>query len=730
MDKEFSIFQYDFNSNSEIEITENHREFLSWPIVYFLNNEKSQEAYVGETTDVVSRLKAHVKNHQKQKNTKVHLVLSSLFNKSVALDLESYLIRYISADGIYTLQNANLGITNHRYYQQKEIYWNIFKEIWNELRSLGIARHSLEHIDNSDLFKYSPYKSLSQEQVSSLKMILNCLLDEEAKTSLIQGGAGTGKSILAIFIFKLLKTNLDDFNTSDFDEDEELFTLIDKVKKKYSKLNMALVIPMASFRKTISKVFKNIKGLSSDMVIGPSDLAKNKYDLIIVDEGHRLRQRVNLGPYFKPFDITSEKFGMDKFTCTELDWVLHQSKKSLIFYDRFQSIKPSDVPRERFIILEKNKSTRIETLRTQFRSKGGINYVNFIHNLFDAKTNNLKLFKAIDFELKLFDNIDDLVNEISEKENKEGLSRLVAGYAWEWVSKKDKNKFDIEISNVKLKWNSVAVDWVNSPNSINEVGCIHTTQGYDLNYTGVIIGPEIDYDFENNQFIIYKDRYKDKAGKNTISAESILKEYIINIYKTILLRGIKGTFIYAVNDNLKNYLAQFIPLQTKVKDVPVISIVDAPTERTIPYYDLKIAAGSFSSLQQVERTKYIELTEYVDSGKDYFACKVIGESMNKIIPNDSVCLFERYTGGSRNGKIVLVEMTDFNDSDTGSNYTVKEYTSKKTVSEEGWKHEEITLLPRSSNYYPPIILRDEGTLNLKVVGVFIKVIGNDIDYKR
>lgn len=725
MYKNFSIFKYDFNSNTEIEITENHREFLSWPIVYFLNNEKSQEAYVGETTDVVNRLKTHVKNQQKQKNTKVHLVLSSLFNKSVALDLESYLIRYISADGIYTLQNGNLGITNHRYYQQKEIYWNIFKEIWNELRGLGIARHSLEHINNSDLFKYSPYKSLSLEQISSLKMILNCLLDEEAKTSLIQGGAGTGKSIIAIFIFKLLKTNLDDFNTSDFDEDLELYALIEKVKKKYSNLNMALVIPMASFRKTISKVFKNIKGLSSDMVIGPSDLAKKEYDLIIVDEGHRLRQRVNLGPYFKPFDSTSEKLGMDKFTCNELDWVLHQSKKCIIFYDHFQSIKPSDVPRDRFISLENDKSTRVESLRTQFRSKGGIDYVNFIHNLFDAKTNNIDQFKAIDFELKIFDNIEDLVNQIYEKENKEGLSRLVAGYAWEWVSKKDKNKFDIEIGDVKLKWNSVAVDWINSSNSVNEVGCIHTTQGYDLNYTGVIIGPEIDYDFENNKFIIYKDRYKDKAGKNTISSESILKDYVINIYKTILLRGIKGTFIYVVNNNLKKYLSQFIPLHIKNKDVPVLSIVEAPSERTVPYYDLKIAAGSFSSLQHVESTRYIELSERLHAGKDFFACKVIGESMNKIIPNNSVCLFERYNGGSRNGKIVLVEMTDFNDSDTGSNYTVKEYTSKKTISEEGWKHEEIKLLPRSNKNYYPIVLRDEETINLKVIGVFIKVLGND-----
>ncbi len=724
MNKEFTIYHYDFNSNLEIELIENHREFLSWPIVYFLNDIKSQEAYVGETTDPINRLKTHSKNDKKQKNTKVHLVLSRLFNKSAALDLESYLIRYISADGFYTLQNGNLGISNHRYYQQKEIYWNIFKDIWNELRSLGIARHSLEHIDNSDLFKYSPYKSLSREQISGLKMILTCLLDGNAKVSLIQGGAGTGKSILAIFIFKLLKTNLEDFNFSDFEEeDHELFRLIQKVKLKYANLTMTLVIPMSSFRKTISKVFKNIKGLSGDMVIGPSDLAKKKYDLVIVDEGHRLRQRVNLGPYFKPFDNTSQKLGLDKSNCTELDWVLRQSKKCLIFYDRFQSIKPSDVPRQRFISLEKEKTTRIETLKTQFRSKGGINYVNFIHNLFDANHKNLKPFHSIDFDLRLYNNAEDLVKEINDREFEVGLSRLVAGYAWEWVSKKDKNKFDIKIGNIQLKWNSVAVDWVNSPNSINEVGCIHTTQGYDLNYVGVIIGPEIDYDFENEKLVIYKERYKDKAGKNTITDELVLKEYIINIYKTILLRGIKGAYVFAVNKNLTTYLAQYMPRQINIKNNSQFHRLDDPNDRTLPFYDLKIAAGSFSSQQQVENIKYIELDDETIINKDYFACRVIGESMNRIIPNGSICLFEKYSGGSRNGKIVLVEMTDFTDYDTGSNYTIKEYTSKKTSTEEGWKHEEIVLLPKSSEDYSPIILRDEETINLKVVGIFIKVLG-------
>jgi hypothetical protein len=403
---------------------------------------------------------------------------------------------------------------------------------------------------------------------------------------------------------------------------------------------------------------------------------------------------------------------------------LHQSNKCLIFYDRFQSIKPSDTPRQRFIELEKDNTTRLETLKTQFRSKGGINYVNFIHNLFDANLKQLLPFKSLDFDLKLFDNPEDLVNEIKLKEQAEGLSRLVAGYAWEWVSKKDKNKFDINIGTVQLKWNSVAIDWVNSPNSINEVGCIHTTQGYDLNYVGVIIGPEIDYDFEREELVVYKDRYKDKAGKNTITDELVLKEYIINIYKTILLRGIKGTYIFAINKNLNTYLAQYIQGHSNKTKSSIIHVLDAPNNRTIPFYDLKIAAGSFSTQQQVENTKHIEMDEENNTKKDYFACRVIGESMNKIIPNGSICLFERYSGGTRNGKIVLVEMTDYTDSDTGSNYTIKEYTSKKTTSEEGWKHEEIVLLPKSTKAYSPIILRDEETIHLKVVGVFIKVLGH------
>src|SRR5690606_11217168 len=115
---------------------------------------------------------------------------------------------------------------------------------------------------------------------------------------------------------------------------------------------------------------------------------------------------------------------------------------------------------------------------------------------FDAtQYKQLKPLSIKDYEIYLFDDIEALVKRIHKKEKSDGLSRLIAGYAWEWKSQKDEKAYDIEIDNVKLKWNSITVDWVNSANAINEVGCIHTTQGYDVNYAGIIIGPEIDYDF-------------------------------------------------------------------------------------------------------------------------------------------------------------------------------------------------------------------------------------------
>lgn len=726
MEDKFQLVKRDFNDTIITEIELISPKYLSWPLVYLLSDNKSKSAYIGETTDVQKRMRAHLKHSEKNKMESVHFITSDYFNKSATLDIESNLIRYIAADGKFKPINGNLGIANHHYYQQKEVYWDLFTGIWDSLRSIGIARHSLDYIDNSDLFKYSPYKSLSGGQVEGLKKILNCLLDDNAKISLIEGGAGTGKSILAIFLFKLLKTDLSDFNYSDFEDSEtELLDLLERVKERYSDLKMALVIPMSSFRKTISNVFKNIQGLNAKMVIGPAEMVKSHYDILIIDESHRLRRRVNLGAYYGKFDEYCLALGLDKETSSELEWAQLQSDKLVLFYDEKQSIKPSDVLQEDFEALKKLPNTRYEKLLTQFRVRGGEQYVRFINDLLDNKLKADKRYISSEYEVCIYDSLSQMVSDIKNKESIYGLSRLVAGFAWDWISKDDKSKYDIVVDNTSLQWNSVAVDWVNSKNSINEVGCIHTIQGYDLNYIGVIIGPEIGYDPVLGEFIVKPELYKDKNGKQTIKDVNILKSYIINIYKTILLRGIRGTYMYICDENLRAYFEQFLPVREEKQQPISLKIYDEPiSEQCVPYYNLEVAAGSFSELQQPDDIKYIELEAGNKVSEDYFACKVVGESMNKIIPNGSIALFKKSVGGSRNGLICLVESVDIQDTDLGGHYTIKEYESKKTYEEELWQHSEIILKPLSNNpNYTPIHLRDEETTQLKVLGVFVRVIG-------
>jgi DUF2075 family protein/predicted GIY-YIG superfamily endonuclease len=721
---EFVIDRYHFNAEMFDDFKNSHYAKDLWPIVYILSDGSIMEAYVGETTDTYARMANHLKNNAKNKLTAVHIITSEKFNKSATLDIESNLIKYISGDGKYKLLNANVGLANHNYYQKKEVYWDVFKSIWNKLRAEGISRHSIEHIDNSDLFKYSPYKTLSNDQKYGLMVILKGLLNKNFKNTIVEGGAGTGKTVLAVFLFKLLISNNEDFNFKEFGDDEtEFIQTIIELKEKYPNPKMALVVPMSSFRNTLKKVFKNIKGLCANMVIGPAEIVKSDYDIVFVDESHRLRRRVNLGTYFHAFDVVCEKLNLDKNNCSELDWILKKSKTAILFYDENQSIKPSDVKKEDFHKLKFNKSTNVEYLKSQFRVRGGTDYVQYICDLLACKlTSTHKIFNSEKYEFLLFDSIAEMVNEIKAKDAVGGLSRLIAGYSWPWISKSDKSLYDIEIDELKLQWNSVSDDYINSLNALNEVGCIHTTQGYDLNYSGIIFGNEITYDKVKDEILIIKENYFDKNGKQSIVDPEDLKSFIINIYKTIMLRGIKGTYVYVCDKNLREYFAKHIANYKPEEATDIIPHKDLiPYVNSVPVYDLKAAAGNFSDLQivNVEDFEWIALPSRYKATKDLFACKVVGESMNKVIPNGSICLFRKYTGGNRNGKIVLVEHTSLQEKEFGAGYTVKEYHSKKNIDTDQWSHESITLKPLSNNDgYTPIEITEDKSTGLQTIGVF------------
>lgn len=722
------INHYDFENSLFEDFSTNHFAKDLWPLVYILSDGDTKTAYVGETTDAYSRMGTHLKHKTKSKLTSVHLITSEKFNKSATLDIESNLIKYMSGDNKFTLLNGNLGLANHNYYQKKEVYWDIFNTIWNQLRAEGISKHSIEHIDNSDLFKYSPYKSLTKEQSQGLFQILQSLATGKYDNTIVEGGAGTGKTILAIFLFKMLSSQLEDFSFKEFGAEENTYLdLVNQIKKVLPNPKMALVVPMSSFRTTLKKVFKNIKGLSASMVIGPAQVSKEKYDLLVVDESHRLRRRVNLGAYFGAFDKACLALNLDKHNASELDWVTMQSKHTVLFYDEGQSIKPSDAKKEQFDLIKRDKNTSILKLKSQFRVKGGNAYVEYIDSLLHDKLKvDSSKFNSKEYEFTMFDSLETMIEQIKLRDKESGLSRLIAGYSWEWKSNKDKDAFDIKIDNVQLKWNGTSNDWINSDGAINEVGCIHTTQGYDLNYSGIIFGNEISFNPETKEIIVKEENYFDKNGKQSIKDPKELKAFILNIYKTIMLRGIKGTYIYVCDPLLKAHFESFVP-KYKTDQVGIKTLFKTenikPFENSIPLYSLKVAAGEFGEIQQVEDVQWLNIPEKIKPSKDLFVCEVIGESMNKVIPNGALCLFRKYSGGSRNGQIVLVENTNMHDSDFGSCYTVKEYESKKYEDEDGWKHQSIILKPLSTDSsYENIVLEDEDMTTFKVIGTFECVI--------
>jgi DUF2075 family protein/SOS-response transcriptional repressor LexA/predicted GIY-YIG superfamily endonuclease len=699
-----------------------------WPLVYILSDGTSKMAYVGETTDAYARMSAHLKHPHKSKLSAVHLISSEKFNKSATLDIEANLIKYMSGDQVFQLLNGNLGLANHNYYQKKEVYWDVFTSLWDLLRAKGITKHSLSHLDNSDLFKYSPYKSLTAEQSEGLLELLRSLASGSHSSTLIEGGAGTGKTILALFLFKMLCSQPDEFSFKDFGAEEQTFVdLIQQVQARFPNPKIALVVPMSSFRTTLKRVFKNIKGLNANMVIGPAEVSKEKYDLLVVDEAHRLRRRVNLGAYFGAFDKSCEQLNLEKHTCSELDWVTSQAQHTVLFYDATQSIKPSDVKKEAFDLLKSKLDTNTFGLKSQFRVKGGNAYVDFVQRLLHLRlAPDTAPFASKDYAFTLFDSLETMVEQIQLRDQEIGLSRLIAGYSWEWKSNKDSTAFDIQVDGVKLKWNGTAIDWINTEGSVNEVGCIHTTQGYDLNYSGIIFGHEIGYDPVKKQIVIRPEHYYDKNGKQSIKDPEELKSFILNIYQTILLRGIRGTYIYACDPQLREYFRSFVPsFAAPAARVGLTFLTEdiRPFENALPFYDLKVAAGSFSEVQSEEEMRWVALPDGVRPSSDLFVCQVIGESMNKVISNGTYCLFRKYSGGSRNGQIVLVESTSIQDTDYGSRYTIKEYESKKSEDAEGWKHQSIVLKPLSTAMgYMPIVLEADELKEFRVIGVFDRVL--------
>ncbi|XTI84382.1 hypothetical protein V2W45_1507802 [Cenococcum geophilum] len=550
----------------------------TWQLACRANPNRLRDIYVGESLNAAGRLRQHLETPAKQHLKNIRVIIDERFNKSVCLDLESYLIRMLAGDGANRVLNRNNGITESKYYQ-REMYREGFRNIFERLKADGIFTRSIPEIENSVLFKLSPFKALTEDQATSVEEIVKGFLidvERDAKSMIvIQGDPGTGKTVVAIYMIKLLVDIKTFTSLEDLDSDSRFSNFFTETNQRLLQgLRIGLVVPQQSLRDSIKKVFRKTPGLNPSMVMTPFDVGQfdGIFDLLLVDETHRLNQRANqpsgvLNAKFAT--ITRELFGSDDTSKTQLDWIRAKSRHQIFLLDAAQSVRPADLPSELLLdlVADTRASERHFQLRTQMRVQAGSDFVSYVRWILDSRPLSFPRVRRDfgEYDFRAFDSVAHMRDEIFRRNAEVGLSRMVAGYAWEWKTKRDKNAFDIEIGLTRLCWNSTPTDWIASSNALEEVGSIHTVQGYDLNYVGVIIGPDLRFDPERRRLFIDRDSYFDKKGKEnnpalgrTYSDDDLLR-FITQIYAVLMTRGIRGTYVYACDPGLREYLKAFIP---------------------------------------------------------------------------------------------------------------------------------------------------------------------------
>lgn len=384
----------------------------------------------------------------------------------------------------------------------------------------------------SDLFQHNPAYILLDEQVIAYANIMKYACASDKRTTIIvNGGPGTGKSVVAMNVF------------------------VDLLK---SGKNALFVAPNSSFKTAMIDVlaWHKVKAKNRLMKIFSGstkfcEVSPLSYDVLIVDEAHRLKAK---GTYMYKGD-------------SQVEDVIKASRVNVFFIDDEQRIRPNDEGSMDYVesVAKKNHSEVIKVeLKAQFRCSGADGFVNWVeHTLQIRDTANFDGWDKESFEFKIMDSPQDLEKYIQRKRINGYTARIVAGFAWPWTAAKDGNP-DAEITDVKIAeygyarpWNSRhdQYTWAIDESKSHQIGCIHTSQGLEFDYVGVILGRDIYYDPDTHTVNGDYENYYDKTGKSGLrNKPDELTQYIKNIYRVLMTRGIKGCTIFCCDKNLQAYM--------------------------------------------------------------------------------------------------------------------------------------------------------------------------------
>ena len=563
------------NLKSQLKSSENKNDIkflFDYPVVYIVNDEKNNQfsVYVGETANIIRRTSQHLTDDIKKENrddwrdfatsstTKMFIIGHNHFNKSLTLDIENRLMLYLSSVGnVIRVQNRKENPQNE-YYTSNELD-SIFSKIWRSLRKRNQSLFPIESIvRNSAIFKASPFHKLTEEQIEAKNTIINKIIasiskGQEGTLILVKGEAGAGKTVL-------MSSLVDDLLNSEdisFIKDNNYINLVVNHNNQlsvYKEIERKLNWNSGSTLEVAMKPTQFLNALRKERI---------KAGVVIVDEGHLLltaKNQAYLGG-------------------NHLNDLLAQSKVVVLVYDDKQIMNKSQIWTDNtFFELEHeaNLEGNLIELRNQMRIKANPETVNWIRSIIDD-CEIKKLTKDKQYDIRLFDSPLELQKAIKlkNKDQKLGISRLVATYDWPFVEEKKKvekikdSKWFVEIDDWKAPWNQqlkptkeeAKFSWIEQSQTINEIGSTFTVQGFDLNYVGVIIGPSVKY---GNGKVIYEiSESKNKGavqnrklanGEKVNYGERLLR----NELNVLLTRGVNGLYIYAVDEKLREALNKAI----------------------------------------------------------------------------------------------------------------------------------------------------------------------------
>jgi len=455
----------------------------------------------------------------------------------------------------------DITVLNSSRYEEKLKEVPVFiKGDSQELRSMvkanicqGSGTRLLEKIDSSvvrpsqqladavgSMLKGQEEFILLDQQKTVLEKIVNTSnesLNGKKRVLIIKGGPGTGKSVIALNALARLTSQ--------------------RLNVKYVTPNAA---PRAVFEAKLKKIFAkaDIRNLFSGSG-SFTESQKSSFDTLIVDEAHRLKLKSGM---FKNLGENQVKE------------IINSAKTSIFFIDEAQKVTWSDVGEISRIEEQADAAgALLESLEltSQFRCSGSDDYISWLDQTLEVGPESTHYFSTEKFDFQIFDSPLEMHNKIKDKNKINNKSRVVAGYCWDWISQKRPELKDIQIDEFgyKATWNltSDGSEWIISPDSVEEVGCIHTCQGLEVDYVGVIIGRDliaIDGVLKTNPMARAKtdaslNGYKKDLKLDPISAQIKADKLIRNTYRTLMSRGMKGCYVYFVDEATAEYFKSKIP---------------------------------------------------------------------------------------------------------------------------------------------------------------------------